>query len=78
MLNPPSTVTTKFKNFILADNIRSMTIRIGGNSDEKTAYVYDSYIAGIARPNCPKCYGLTTNDCSGNHGVRLLTTGSNG
>ena len=33
MLNPPSTVTTKFYNYILADSIRSMTIRIGGNSD---------------------------------------------
>lgn len=33
MLNPPNTVTTNFQNYILADNVRSMTIRIGGNSD---------------------------------------------
>ena len=30
--NPPNTIATKFKNFILADNGRSMTIRIGGSS----------------------------------------------
>lgn len=32
MHNPPDTITIKFKNFILADNARSMTIRIGGAS----------------------------------------------
>ena len=78
MMNPPSTVTTKFKNFILADNIRSLTIRIGGSSDEKTGYIYESYISAIARPTCTKCYGPTANDCSGNHGVRMLAIGSNG
>jgi hypothetical protein len=78
MLNPASTVTTKFKNFILADNVRGMTIRIGGTSDEKVAYVNDSYITAIARPNCTKCYGTYANQCTGNHGVRMLTTGANG
>jgi len=78
MMNPPSTVTTKFKNFIFADNLRSITIRIGGDSDEKTGYLYDSYITAIARPNCTKCYGTNANDCSGNHAVRMLTVGSNG
>jgi hypothetical protein len=78
MMNPPSTVTTKFKNFIFADNLRSITIRIGGDSDEKTGYLYDSYITAIARPNCTKCYGTNANDCSGNHAVRMLTIGSNG
>ena len=77
-MNPAPTITTKFKNFIFADNGRSITFRIGGHSDEKTAYMYDSYFAGIARPNCPKCYGATTNDCTGNHAIRMLTTGSNG
>jgi len=38
----------------------------------------DSYITGIARPNCAKCYGLETNNCSDMHGVRMLTTGTNG
>lgn len=76
-MNPPGTVTTKFKNFIFADNGRSITLRIGGNSDEKTAYIYDSYFTAIARPNCTKCYGVNATDCLGNQGVRLLTTGSN-
>jgi len=78
MQNPASTLTIKFKNFILADNVRSMTVRIGGESSDKTGYIYDSYITAIARPSCPKCYGSTTNTCSGNHGVRMLTTGANG
>jgi len=30
--NPVSTVTVKFKNFIMADNGRGLTIRIGGTS----------------------------------------------
>jgi hypothetical protein len=33
IMNPPGTVTIKHKNFILADNMRSLTMRIGGNSD---------------------------------------------
>ncbi len=78
MMNPVGVITLKFKNFIMADNGRSMTIRMGGTSDEKTAYLYDSYITGIARPNCPKCYGETKNVCSGNHAIRMLTTGANG
>lgn len=53
----PGVYSTKFKNFIMADNQRSMTIRIGGNIPDKTGYVYDSYITAIARPNCVKCYG---------------------
>jgi hypothetical protein len=78
MQNPPDTVTVKFKNFILADNVRSMTIRIGGASDEKYGYVYDSYITAIARPTCTKCYGTGATPCVGSHGVRMLTTGTNG
>lgn len=30
--NPAGTVTVKFKNFIMADNVRGMTLRIGGDS----------------------------------------------
>lgn len=62
----------------MADNVRSMTIRMGGSMTQKAAFVYDSYITGIARPSCPKCYGTTTTLCSGNHGIRLLTTAING
>ena len=75
---PVDTVTTKFKNFILADNGRGLTFRIGGSSDDKTAYLYDSYITALARPNCSQCYGITASNCVGNHGIRMLTTGRNG
>jgi hypothetical protein len=76
--NPPNTVTVKFKDFILADNGRSMTIRIGGSSSEKTGYLHDSYITAISRPTCTKCYGETATKCIGNHAIRMLTTGING
>lgn len=75
IMNPPSTVTTKFKNFILADNGRSLTFRIGGTSNDKTAYMNDSFITAIARPGCVQCYGETKNDCTGNHGIRMLALG---
>lgn len=77
-MNPAGTSITKFKNFIFADNGRSITFRIAGNAEEKTAYMYDSYITAIARPNCTKCYGTNATSCSGNHGVRMLTTAVNG
>jgi hypothetical protein len=78
IMNPPGAVTTRFKHFILADNGRGLTFRIGGNSDDKTAFLNDSYITAMARPNCTQCYGASATDCTGNHGVRMLTTGSNG
>lgn len=77
-MNPASTVTTKFKNFIFADNGRSITFRIGGHSSEKTSYLYDSYFTAVARPTCKKCYGTGLTDCTNTHGIRMLTTGSNG
>jgi hypothetical protein len=33
IMNPPGAFAIKHKNFILADNIRSLTMRIGGNGD---------------------------------------------
>jgi len=33
IISPANTVTTKYKNFIFADNIRSITFRIGGSSE---------------------------------------------
>lgn len=61
----------------MADNMRAMTIRLGGDIPDKTGYVYDSYITAISRPLCAKCYGPTANDCVGNYGMRMLTTGIN-
>lgn len=75
VMNPPSAVITKFKNFILADNGRSLTFRIGGNSNDKTAYLNDSFISVVARPNCANCYGDKKNDCKDNYAIRMLSTG---
>ena len=62
----------------MADNGRSITIRIGGLSQDKTGYLLDSYITAIARPTCGKCYKDTATICTGNHGMRMLAPGSNG
>lgn len=78
IMNPPNTITTMFKNFIFADNNRSATLRIGGDSKEKVGYIYDSYFSAISRPDCPKCYAGDINYCSKAHAIRMLSTGSNG
>lgn len=48
---------------------------MGGTSDLKAAYLIDSYVTAISRPDCLVCYGASATKCSGNHGIRMLTTG---
>lgn len=75
--DPQDGWVSKFKNFIIADSARAMTIRLGGDIPDKTGYVIDSYVTAISRPTCMKCYGTTANTCKGNYGMRMLTTGLN-
>ena len=51
MMNP-GTQETQFKHFIMTDNNRGLTLRIGGRASFKTAFLNDSYIAAISRPDC--------------------------
>ena len=77
---PPSITTTKFDHFIMADNERSITLKIGaseGGSDH-TAYLYNSYITALSRPNCTQCYGDSRTICSNTVGIRMLTASANG
>jgi hypothetical protein len=69
-----------FSNFILADNQRGATLRFGNGEGKSnhTAYMYNSYITAISRPECAYCYGSFATDCSGNTGVRMLTAAGNG
>jgi len=70
--SPPNTNELIFSNFMMADNGRSVSLRYGLEGTDRTAYLTNSYITMISRPNCIECYGSTATDCSGNHGIRLL------
>lgn len=61
----------------MADNERSVTIRVGGNSDLKAAYFNDSYITALSRPSCFDCYGEGKIKCNENHALRMMSIGSN-
>jgi len=64
----------------MADNKRSITLKLGGieGKTNHTAYVYDSYITALSRPTCSECYGPTATSCTGNQGVRMFTPSANG
>ena len=70
-----------FKNFIMADCGRAVTLRFGlggrKNSD-MTAYFSDSFITAISRPECSECYGSGAIDCTDNQAVRMLAVTVNG
>lgn len=61
----------------MADNQRSVTLRIGSTADFKTAYFNNSYISAISRPSCTKCYGQSKIDCTGNQAMRMVAIGGN-
>ncbi len=76
IMNPRASMSM-FKNFIMADNNRSATFRIGGIAPQKTGFMNDSYFTPVSRLNCPKCYGKNINYCNGSHAVRLMAMGEN-
>jgi hypothetical protein len=73
----PSVSEIRFSNFIMADNRRAISLRIGGGSSKKTAWLNDSYITAISRPDCAECYGSAATHCVNNRGIRMLAIGSN-
>jgi len=73
----PNAADLRLANMIMADNGRAITIRNGGTSDNKVAYLKSSYITAVSRPSCSNCYGTGKIDCSGNHAVRMMAIGSN-
>lgn len=76
--NPPGTTQLQYSNYILADNIRSISLRFGLAGTDRTAMVSNSYFTQISRPNCTECYGSSSTKCRGNEAVRLLTVTVNG
>lgn len=52
--SPSGTTSLVFRNFILADNQRGVSLRfgIGLNLPNNTAFLSNSYITAVSRPNC--------------------------
>ena len=64
----------------MADNGRSVTLKFGDGEGKAnhTAFLYNSYISAVSRPDCAECYGPNATICSGNHGMRMLVPSANG
>lgn len=67
-----------FKNFMIADCGRGVTLRFGLEGDDRTAFFSNSYVSAISRPSCSECYGSGATDCSNNFAVRMLAVTVNG
>jgi hypothetical protein len=80
IMGPPSIKAIVLKNFVLADNGRGVSLKMGASEggNNHTAYFSDSYITPVSRPNCDYCYGSSAINCVNNIGVRLFTASANG
>jgi hypothetical protein len=69
-----------FDHFIMADNIRSISLKHGDGEGRTnhTAYLYNSYVTAVSRPTCAECYGPTATTCSDTHGMRMYVPSANG
>ena len=63
---------------MIADSGRGVSLRFGGEGDDKTAFLKNSFITAISRPSCSECYGSGAISCSGNIAVRMLVVTING
>ena len=77
---PPGISTIIFSKFIMADNQRSVTLKLGAAEGfaNHTAYLYNSYVTAISRPMCAECYGSAATACSDLQGMRMFTPSANG
>ena len=64
----------------MADNVRGVTLKLGDGEGrhDHSAYLYNSYVTAISRPNCAECYGSSATKCSWIHGMRMFTASANG
>ncbi len=58
--------------------MRGMGLRFGLEGTDRTAYLSNSYITQISRPNCAVCYGSNRIPCGNNYAVRMLAVTING
>lgn len=77
---PPGIQTIVFDHFMMADNGRSVTLKLGANEggNNHTAFLQNSFITALSRPACDFCYGPSATDCTNTIGVRMLTASANG
>lgn len=77
---PPGIKEIYLNQFIMADNGRSVTLKLGASEGgrDHSAYLQNSYVTAISRPNCAYCYGSSATKCSGTHGMRMFTASGNG
>jgi hypothetical protein len=52
IVNPFGPTTLIFDGLMMADNIRSVSMKIGNHASNNTAYLRNSWISGLARPTC--------------------------
>ena len=76
---PPSVEALQYSNFKMAENSRSVTLKIGASEGghNHVAHFTNSSIHAIARPTCTECYKMKT-FCSNSHAVRLFSASNNG
>ena len=77
----PGISSIKFDHFLMADNWdRSITLKHGASEGgtNHTAFLTNSYISVISRPNCAECYGTSAIQCTGAYAIRLFTASANG
>lgn len=76
--SPGGTTQLQLSNYIIADSQIGLSLRFGKEGTDRSAFLSDSYITQISRPNCTICYGANRIDCSSNHAVRMLAVTING
>lgn len=76
--SPPGTSQLQLTNYIIADSQRGLSLRFGLEGSDRSAYLSNSYITQISRPNCTVCYGSGKIDCTSNTAVRMLAVTVNG
>jgi hypothetical protein len=75
MANPPGSQTElRYEDMFFADNGRGVTLRYAHETDDNTAFLSNSYITGVSRPDCSTCYSASTiNYCKGGYAIRMFS-----
>jgi hypothetical protein len=80
IMGPPSSKQIILSHFVMADNGRGATLKMGASEggNNHSAYFSNSYITAVSRPSCSYCYGSQGINCINNIGVRMFTASANG
>lgn len=77
---PSGSTSIHFDNFIMVDNQRGVTLKMGGSEGKTnhTGLFTNSYVSAVSRPTCAECYGAGAIKCSNSIGVRGFSATANG